>query len=74
MEWLAFGVEIMTEAITQELIKLTRKVRQLEGDIDRMLGRFEMVGRLWESVKEIQDHLQANEVFLAHTLLYREVK
>jgi hypothetical protein len=37
------------------------------------MGRFSMVGRIWEAVKELQDHANRKGDFIAHTLLYREV-
>jgi hypothetical protein len=61
------------EAITRELIRLTKRVKSLEQDIDDMMGRFSMVGRIWEAVKELQDHANRKGDFIAHTLLYREV-
>lgn len=62
------------EAITRELIRLAKRVKALENDIENMIGRFSMVGRIWEAVKELQDHANRNGEFLAHTLLYREAK
>ncbi|QDP62566.1 MAG: hypothetical protein Unbinned2404contig1000_43 [Prokaryotic dsDNA virus sp.] len=62
------------EATTRELIRLAKRVKSLERDIDDMMGRFSMVGKLWDAVKELQDHANRNGDFLVHTLLYREVK
>ena len=62
------------EATTRELIRLAKRVKSLERDIDDMMGRFSLVGKLWDAVKELQDHANRNGDFLVHTLLYREVK
>ena len=62
------------EATTRELIRLAKRVKSLERDIDDMMGRFSMVGKLWDAVKELQDHANRNGDFLVHTLLYREVR
>jgi hypothetical protein len=62
----------MTQA--DEIKALRNRIVSLENDIENMIGRFSMVGRIWEAVKELQDHANRNGEFLAHTLLYREVK
>ena len=58
----------------EEIKALRSRIVSLENDIESMVGRFSMVGRIWEAVKELQDHANRNGQFLAHTLLYREVK
>lgn len=62
------------EAITRELIRLTKRVKALENDIENMMGRFSMVGKLWDAVKELQDHANTKGDWISHMLLYREVK
>ena len=57
-----------------EIKALKQKISRLERDIDDMMGRFSMVGKVWEAVKELQDHANRKGEFLAHTLLYREVR
>ena len=57
-----------------EIKTLKQKISRLERDIDDMMGRFSMVGKVWEAVKELQDHANRKGEFLAHTLLYREVR
>ena len=57
-----------------EIKALKRRIMSLENDLDSMMGRFSMVGKIWEAVRELQDHANRNGDFLAHTLLYREVK
>ncbi len=58
----------------EEIKALKQKISRLERDIDDMMGRFSMVGKVWEAVKELQDHANRKGEFLAHTLLYREVR
>ena len=74
MEWLAFGVEDMKEVSQFDIKMLKSKLDRLEQDIDDMMGRFAMVGKLWDAVKELQDMQNREGNFLAHELLYREVK
>lgn len=62
------------EAITRELIRLAKRVKSLEQDIDDMMGRFSMIGKMWEAIRELQDSANEKGEFLAHTLLYREAK
>ena len=57
-----------------EIKALKKRISSLERDIDDMMGRFSMVGKLWDAVKELQDHANRNGDFLVHTLLYREVR
>ncbi len=57
-----------------EIKALKKRISSLERDIDDMMGRFSMVGKLWDAVKELQDHANRSGDFLVHTLLYREVK
>ena len=62
------------EAITRELIKLTKRVKSLEQDIDDMMGRFSMIGEMWEAIREMQADLQAQGHTFVHTLVYRKKK
>ena len=57
-----------------EIKALKKRIMSLENDLDSMMGRFSMVGSLWDAVKELQDHANRKGEFLTHTLLYREVK
>ena len=57
-----------------EIKALKKRIMSLENDLDSMMGRFSMVGKLWDAVKELQDHANRSGDFLVHTLLYREVK
>ncbi len=73
MEWITLGVEIMKEVSQHDIKMLKAKIDRLERDIDDMMGRFAMVGKLWSAVKELQDMRNRQGDFLAHELLYREV-
>lgn len=64
----------MKEVCAHDIKMLHSKISRLERDIDDMMGRFSMVAKLWDAVKELQDMRQRQGDFLAHTLLYREVK
>ena len=64
----------MKEVSQHDIKMLHSKIDRLEQDIDDMMGRFELVGKLWDAVKELQDMHQRKGDFLAHPLLYREVK
>lgn len=57
-----------------EIKALKKRISSLERDIDDMMGRFSLVGKLWDAVKELQDDANRKGDFLVHTLLYREVK
>lgn len=57
-----------------EIKALNKRITSLENDIENMMGKFSMVGKIWYAVKELQDHANRDGDFLAHTLLYREVK
>jgi hypothetical protein len=57
-----------------EIKALKKRISSLERDIDDMMGRFSMVGKLWDAVKELQDHANRNGDWISHMLLYREVK
>mgnify|MGYP003136176886 CR=1 FL=1 len=57
-----------------EIKALKQKISRLERDIDDMMGRFSMVGKVWEAVKELQDHANRKGDWISHMLLYREVK
>jgi hypothetical protein len=57
-----------------EIKALKKRIMSLENDLDSMMGRFSMVGKLWDAVKELQDHANRKGDWISHMLLYREVK
>tara|TARA_R110000787_G_scaffold107685_3_gene215786 strand:+ start:2253 stop:2447 length:195 start_codon:yes stop_codon:yes gene_type:complete len=64
----------MKEVCEHDIKVLHSKIARLEQDIDDMMGRFSMVGKLWDAVNELQDMQNREGGFLAHTLLHREAK
>tara|TARA_R110000824_G_scaffold118778_1_gene271146 strand:- start:1458 stop:1652 length:195 start_codon:yes stop_codon:yes gene_type:complete len=64
----------MKEVCEHDIKVLHSKIARLEQDIDDMMGRFAMVGKLWDAVKELQDMQNRKGNYLAHELLHREVK
>lgn len=64
----------MKEVSQHDIKMLHSKINRLEQDLDDMMGRFELVAKLWDAVNELQDHANRKGDFLAHTLLLRERK
>tara|TARA_X000001382_G_scaffold3622_1_gene3687 strand:+ start:819 stop:1013 length:195 start_codon:yes stop_codon:yes gene_type:complete len=64
----------MKEVCAHDIKMLHSKINRLEQDLDDMMGRFELVSKLWDAVNELQDMRQRQGDFLAHTLLLRERK
>ena len=64
----------MKEVCEHDIKMLKSRVSALEEDIDSMMNRFDMVSRLWDAVKELQDLKNRDGEFLTQPLLYREAK
>ena len=62
----------MKDVSQHDLKMLKSRIASLESELDDMMGRFTMIGKIWEAVKELQDHANRHGDFLVHTLLYRE--